>query len=91
MLYQTDLLPKTTVFQFQLKVWKENNILLGLVHPKNHDSEIVEPITKEYIRWLYDTNEKNVLSTICCRRTSIRCYYFKKLITYISFLKIHRE
>lgn len=57
-----DLLPKTTVFQFLLKVWKENNIPLGLVHPKNHDSENIEPITKEYIRWLYDTNEE-----MCCQ------------------------
>jgi len=57
-----ELLPKTSVFQFLLKIWKENNIPLGLVHPKNHDSETIEPITPEYIHALYNSNEE-----MCCQ------------------------
>ena len=50
-----DLLPKTKPFQFLEKVWKEEKVALGLVHPKGRDGKKQNAITKEYVRNLYDS------------------------------------
>lgn len=57
-----ELLPKTTVFQFLKKVWSEHNIPLGLVHPKALSENGEEPVTREYIRFLFDSPD-----IMCCQ------------------------
>lgn len=57
-----ELLPHTDVYKFLHYVWKENNIPLGLVHPKAVLGEAEKPITVEYIRQLYDSPDD-----MCCQ------------------------
>jgi hypothetical protein len=56
-----ELLPHTEVYKFLYTIFVENNIPLGLVHPKAlNGSE--DPITKEYIRNMYDSPD-----IMCCQ------------------------
>lgn len=56
-----ELLPSTRVYQFLLSAWKEHRRPLGLVHPKAIGHEAEKPITKEYLRELFDSPE-----IMCC-------------------------
>lgn len=57
-----ELLPHTDVYKFLHYLWKENNIPLGLVHPKAVLTTAEKPITPEYIRYLYDSEDE-----MCCQ------------------------
>ncbi|CAH6419195.1 Hypothetical protein HVR_LOCUS393 [uncultured virus] len=57
-----ELLPQTTVFQFLQTIWRDNNIPLGLVHPKGMSDIGEYPITREFIRNMYDSSE-----IMCCQ------------------------
>ena len=57
------LLPQTEVYKFLHTVWSEYNIPLGLVHPKGLTTGEGEyPITREYIRTMYDSPD-----IMCCQ------------------------
>ena len=57
-----ELLPLTSVYQFLHMLWKDNNIPLGLVHPKAMKNEAETPITREFIRDMYDSPD-----IMCCQ------------------------
>lgn len=50
-----ELLPSTRVIQFLWTVWNGHRRPLGLVHPKAISDQAEIPVTKEYIRQLYDS------------------------------------
>lgn len=49
------LLPDIPAFQWLKKVWLDHRRVLGLVHPKGKSGSAELPITREYIRDLYDS------------------------------------
>jgi hypothetical protein len=58
-----ELLPDIEAFQFLVKVWKEKKRPLGLVHPMAiREGEVVQPITKKYLRELFDSETE-----MCCQ------------------------
>lgn len=56
-----ELLPDIPVFQFLQSLY-DQNIPIGLVHPKGFDEEVITPITSEYLTKLF--NDPNVM---CCQ------------------------
>lgn len=56
-----ELLPSVGVYKFLQKIWKEEKIPLGLVHPKAKDGGKEDPITKEFIKDLF------IGDTMCCQ------------------------
>jgi hypothetical protein len=50
-----ELLPHTRVYQFLLAAWQQHRRPLGLVHPKAIGHESEKPMTKEYLRELFDS------------------------------------
>lgn len=57
-----ELLTQTREFQHLEKVWKQDRRVLGLVHPKARSEKAENPITKEYIKALFDDEE-----CMCCQ------------------------
>ena len=50
-----DLLEETEVMKFMRKIWEEHHVALGLVHPMGNKGEAETPVTREFIRELYDS------------------------------------
>lgn len=55
-----ELLPDTRVFQYLWTIWHDYQRPLGLVHPKAISAEPEIPITRQYLRELYDSNVEMV-------------------------------
>lgn len=56
-----DLVLSTPEFEFLKKVWQEERIGIGLAHPMAKEKGALKPITREFIRKLFDSN------TMCCQ------------------------
>jgi len=57
------MMPSTPAYQFLVKVWEEEGHPLGLVHPMAlQEGEIIQPITKKYLRELFDSKVE-----MCCQ------------------------
>lgn len=60
-----ELIPKTTVYEFLMKCWKEHKVPLGLVHPMARSNEVEKPITREFlINLIYDKEEMGCMPYI---------------------------
>lgn len=57
-----NLLPKNHVFLFLQDILKKHKISIGLVHPKGRSNGKEKPITREYIRELFDSEDE-----MCCQ------------------------
>lgn len=57
-----ELLPSTDVFQFIKNALEIEKVSIGLVHPKAITGQVEEPITKEYIKELFDSEYE-----MCCQ------------------------
>jgi hypothetical protein len=51
------LIPKTSVFKFIKRIWEQEGIPLGLVHPKGMKMTPEEPLTRESLQELFDSEE----------------------------------
>ena len=56
-----DLIPQTSVYKFLMKLWKDEKIPLGLVHPMARKNEPEVAITRKFIQELYEDEEE-----MCC-------------------------
>lgn len=57
------VMPSTPAYQFLVKVWAEEKHPLGLVHPMAlNEGEIIQPITKKYLRELFNSETE-----MCCQ------------------------
>ena len=55
-------LPRLEAYQFLERVWKENRVPLGLVHPMAHGSGLLKPITENELISLFNDEEE-----MCCQ------------------------
>ncbi len=51
-----ELLPETDVFQFLYDVYHNKKVPLGLVHPMTRESGQLQPLTKEYLKELIESD-----------------------------------
>lgn len=52
-----DLLPSTPEFKFLMKAWKDERRAIGLVHPMARSGDAEEPVTRKWLRELFDSEE----------------------------------
>lgn len=68
-------LPALETYQFLVKVWKEQRMPLGLVHPMACGEGILEPITKEQLTKMFDSETE-----MCCQPYVVAATLFGMIV-----------